>query len=147
MSDVERLRDVERVWNAALAVAAEERSAFLDQACAGDEWLRREVASLLEHDRPTSGFLERPALYEVTAMHAMDRESLVGQEVGGYRLTAVLGVGGMGDVYRAMDITLGREVALKVLSRALTPQPSDIRRFEAEARAASALNHPNIVTI
>jgi serine/threonine protein kinase len=147
MSDADRFRDVERMWTAALAIDEEGRAAFLEQACAGDDWLRHEVASLLSHDESSAQFLEQPAVYEVAAMDASDRESLVGHEIDGYRITAVLGVGGMGDVYRAVDVTLGREVALKVLSRALMTHTADTQRFEAEARAASALNHPNIVTI
>ena len=138
---------IERTLLEALAQPPADRAAFIDRACAGDDDLRCEVESLLDYEQEERDFLERPAL-EVTARASGTRQdtSLVGREIGVYRLHAFIGAGGMGDVYRACDLTLGRDVALKVLER---PHWSavDFDRFEEEARTASILNHPNIVTI
>jgi serine/threonine protein kinase/tetratricopeptide (TPR) repeat protein len=147
MSSADRLRDIQRVWSAVVDLQRAERRALLDQLCREDAELRREVESLLvESDRMSAGFLERPAIEEVAAGHAAAREALIGQDIGGYRIERLLGTGGMGDVYQALELRLARRVALKVLSRVATSEAERIR-FEEEARAASCLNHPNIVTI
>src|SRR4029077_15181005 len=114
---------------------------FLKKACAGDEALRQEVESLLR-------FIEEPAL-EVAekAMAHEKHESLLGQQLGSYQILSLLGTGGMGVVYKARDTRLKRSVAIKVLPTDQVSDPERKRRFIQEARAASALNHPNIITI
>ena len=124
----------------------EERAAFLDRACAGDEELRREVESLIASHEQASNFIATPALAVAAGLLAR-RDSLVGQTVAHYRVLSLVGEGGMGEVYLAEDTRLGRRVALKLLSAAFTNDDDRMRRFMQEARAASALNHPNILTV
>ena len=142
----DRWREVERIYHAALERDPDQRAAFLREACADDEALRREVQSLLEFDEPANRFLERPAL-EQAARGLAEEPLLARGRIAGYEILSLVGAGGMGEVYRARDLRLGREVALKVLARAAAGGPADLRRFEEEARLASGLNHPNIVTI
>jgi TolB-like protein/predicted Ser/Thr protein kinase len=102
----------------------------------------------MAEDAGVENFLERPALDAVAEVFAQDLgESWIGQKLGSYDVLSLLGEGGMGEVYLARDTTLGREVALKVLSKGIAPEPDYLNRFEEEARLASSLNHPNIVTI
>jgi eukaryotic-like serine/threonine-protein kinase len=125
-----------------------ERAAFLDEACGGDAHLRNEVESLIvSHGRATS-FIETPA-FEVMAESIENsiRESLVGDTLGHYHIIGQLGAGGMGEVYLAEETKLGRKVALKLLPAYFTRDDERVRRFQQEARAVSALNHPNILTI
>ena len=142
----ERWRRVEALYHAGLALPAGERAAFLTDACAGDARLRDEVESLLSAAVDAEGFLERRVSAIVEAA-APPRGAAIGSRVGRYEVTALLGSGGMGDVYRARDARLGRDVAVKVLPDRVTQDPSFVERFSREARAVSALNHPNIVTI
>ena len=143
----ERWAEVERVFHAALELAAGDQEAFLERACGGDDALRREVRSLLDHAGTTGAFLERPALEEEARDFSREAPLLGERDIDGYQILSLEGAGGMGEVYRARDLTLGREVALKVLARSAAGGSADLRRFEEEARLASALNHPNIVTI
>ena len=125
-----------------------ERAAFLDEACAGDEPLRKEVESLLASDEQAQSFIEAPAFGIAVELIADDQVgSMVGEVVGVYKIVDLLGTGGMGEVYLALDTRLGRKVALKFLPSYFTSDKSRVRRFEKEARAASALNHPNILTV
>jgi len=144
-----RWQEIDRLLDAVLEREPPERASFLADACAGDEELRREVESLLTaHDRAEK-FIESPAM-EVAAKAAAAQGkhfSALGRRMGPYRVLSLLGAGGMGEVYLAEDTRLGRRVALKLLPSEFTHDPERIRRFEREARAASALNHPNIVTI
>jgi len=144
----ERWQQIERIYQDALDHEPSTRSAFLDQACAGDADLRREVVSLLEAHKPDDQFLEAPAL-EVTARAlAAEAPRLArGQRLGSYELIAPLGAGGMGEVWRALDPDLNRQVAIKILLSQYSRDPQRLRRFEQEARAAGMLNHPNILAI
>ena len=139
----------EPIVSEALALAGGARAAWLDRACAGDEALRREVESLLAFEHAAASFLERPALEDAARQMGdeLDPAALVGQHVGDYRVDALVGVGGMADVYRARNLPLARDEALKVLVPSPLVRAADRARVEAEARAASRLNHPNIVTI
>jgi serine/threonine protein kinase/tetratricopeptide (TPR) repeat protein len=143
----DRWAEVERLYHDALQHAADERAAFLAEACGGDDAVRREVQSLLDHEEAAAAFLERPALEEEAKGLRHEPSPLGERDIDGYRILSLLGAGGMGEVYRARDLTLGREVAIKVLRRSAAGGPGDLRRFEEEARLASVLNHPNIVTI
>ncbi len=143
----ERWQQLDQLFNAALALEPAERSAFLAQACS-DESLRNEVEALLDGHERAGNFMNRAAL-EIEAQSLAEEkvESVVGQTIGQYTILSSLGVGGMGEVYLAEDGKLGRKIALKLLPAAFTQDEDRVRRFQQEARAASALNHPNIITI
>src|SRR2546425_3655421 len=139
---------VTKLFDDALEHAPEDRSAFLASACAGDLDLLRELESLLAQHDAESGFLESPAVAAVADQIADDAEHLpIGKQLGPYRIEALLGRGGMGEVYRARDTKLGREVAIKVLPAAFSAEADRLHRFQQEACAAGALNHPNILVI
>ena len=144
----ERWKQIEKIYDAALEFDASRRASFLDQACEGDEELRQEVVSLLASNEQAGSFLAEPAT-EVMArgVAAEGDSSQVGRQIGPYQVLSLLGAGGMGEVYLAEDTRLGRKIALKLLPAELTTDADRLRRFEQEARAASALNHPNIITI
>jgi Tol biopolymer transport system component len=140
----ERWREVERIYHEAVARPAAERSAFVAEACGGDEALKGEVESLLAEEAGAAGFLSTPA---VVGMARMDGTSLIGRQVGPYAVQSRLGAGGMGEVYLARDTTLARDVAIKVMPERWAADPVRLARFEREARALAALNHPNIGAI
>src|SRR5262249_26130046 len=144
----ERWQQIESLYYAALDRDATQRAAFLDEACAGDEELRREVESLLAVHEQSEGFLAMPALEVAAQVIAEDQgQTLAGQKINHYQILSLLGAGGMGEVYLAEDTRLGRKVALKLLPQKFTQDSERVLRFQQEARAASALNHPNILTI
>jgi serine/threonine protein kinase len=144
----ERYQQIDRLADAALELGVEERASFLDRACAGDEELRRRVEQLLSAHEREDGFLSAPALEEIAReMAAAQSRSLIGRRLGHYQILSLLGAGGMCEVYLAEDTILGRKVALKLLPAEFTRDQDRLRRFKQEARAASSLNHPNIITI
>ena len=144
----ERWQRIERLYHAALERRATERAAFLDAACADDDALKLEVASLLASDDEAQAFLETPAIHEAAMEFAEAAgQSLVGRRLGSYELLARLGAGGMGEVYRARDVRLDRIVAIKVLAPHLADEPDFRHRFEREARTISQLSHPHICTL
>jgi eukaryotic-like serine/threonine-protein kinase len=144
----DRDRQIEQICSAALDCEPDLRAAFVRDACATDEALRLEVESLLERERRAEAFLVTPAL-DLAARGIADHAGppLVGRQVGTYRLLSLLGAGGMGEVYRARDTTLKRDVAIKVLPMIFTHDPHRQGRFEHEALVLASLNHPNIGTI
>ena len=146
MPDADRWAIVERIYHEAVERPVEERSAFLDSACAGDDVLRHELDSLLANDGLST--LDRSALDVAARELAHDLSpSWAGRTIRGYEILALIGAGGMGEVYRARDRSLGREVALKFLSREVSSDPKRLRRLEREARMLAALNHPRIATL
>src|SRR5215831_17345690 len=138
---------VKRIHQSALDVDSSERAAFLDKSCGGDEALRREVEYLLTYATDAESFLEWPAADLTTAPASEAHETLVGRTVSHYEVLSLLGAGGMGEVYLARDSRLDRTVALKILPGELAQDPERMQRFAIEAKAASALNHPNVATI
>src|SRR6266436_4342557 len=144
----ERWKQVNDLFQSATERAPDERAAFLDEACQGDERLRREVGSLLTSYDRAENFIELPAYQVAPELVTNDRPgALVGKVIGHYRIESLIGVGGMGEVYLARDERLGRKAALKLLPNSLTTDETQLSRFKNEARSASALNHPNILTV
>ena len=144
----ERWKQVNNLFQSAIERAPEERAAFLDESCYGDEGMRREVESLLTSHERAENFIELPAFEvapELVTTHKAG--ALVGKLIGHYRIESLIGVGGMGEVYLARDERLGRKAALKLLPDNLTIDEAQLSRFKNEARSASALNHPNILTV
>ena len=145
----ERWQQVEHLYHAALERGAEERAAFLAEACTGDESLRRDVESLLAYEDQAENFIESPALDVAAKMMAEEQGARVvaGQTIKHYQIISTLGAGGMGEVYLAEDTRLERRVALKFLSALFTQDERHLRRFEQEARSVAALSHPNVCVI
>jgi Tol biopolymer transport system component len=143
----DRQRQISELCHAALERNASDRAAFVREACAGDEALREEVESLLRYEDAADRFIERPAIDEVARLvssHPEPNVDVAGRRLGVYQIEARIGAGGMGEVYRAHDTRLGRDVAIKILPHGFSADPDRQARFEREARVLAALNHPNI---
>ena len=144
----ERWKQVNDLFQSAVERAPGERAAFLDQACHDDQELRREVESLLSSYERAENFIELPAFEVAPELATNSRPAAsIGKVIGHYRIESLIGVGGMGEVYLARDERLGRKAALKLLPHSLTTDATQLGRFKNEARSASALNHPNILTV
>jgi serine/threonine-protein kinase len=144
----ERWNQIENLYHAAVELTSGQRPAFLDQACAGDEELRREVESLLASHEQAHTFIESPPDDVVAGMIAEEQaNTILGRTLGHYKLHSLLGAGGMGEVYRARDLRLDRDVAVKILPEQFAQDAEALRRFEREAKAVAALSHPNILSI
>jgi len=149
--DSAKWRKITELFEAALERPADQRAAYLETACDGDEEVRRRVEEMLAADARENLFMDRPAYNAVgtfvpSLLTQADSQSFSGEMIGDYRLVSELGQGGMGAVYLAYDTRLGRNAALKFLPSRFH-SPERVLRLEREARAASALNHPHILTI
>ena len=139
----ERWTTVDRLFEAALDRAPDDRAAFLREACPDDEALRQEVEALLTHATSAGDFLERPALELLgSVLVEGDSPSLLGRQLGPHRILSLLAIGGMGEVYRARDTRLDRDVAIKVLPEQLALDPDRLARLKREAQVLASLNHP-----
>jgi serine/threonine protein kinase/Tol biopolymer transport system component len=144
----ERERNITSIFHSAIEREPYERGPYLDDVCAGDEALRHEVEQLIKSHASAGSFIDAPAYERGAELLEVDApQRRAGQSIGPYKIISLLGAGGMGEVYRAHDARLGREVALKLLPDSLAGGTEGVRRFQQEARAASALNHPNILAI
>src|SRR5437762_220671 len=143
-----QLGTIEEVFHAALDCEPGQLSAFLDKACAGDEVLRGKVEALLASHQRAGNFIQTPVAALATRI-VENRQTglLIGQTIGHYKILKRIGAGGMGEVYLASDITAGRKAALKLLPTHLTGDAKRLKRFQQEAHAVAALNHPNILTV
>jgi serine/threonine-protein kinase len=140
-------RRVEELYHASAQLPLADRPAFLDNECGENARLREEVEALLLVAEDAERFFEPRGPETTVEPPNAVKGSLIGRNVGPYTVVALIGAGGMGEVYRAIDPRLGREVALKVLQDAFNADPDRLRRFEQEARATAALNHPNILAV
>lgn len=144
----QRWQQIKEIFHSALALPPDERDGFLAKACRGQDSLRKEIESLIRSYEETGSFIDSPAYKIAAPMLADVRKKLeTGYSLGRYRIVSRIGAGGMGEVYLAEDTQLKRRVALKVLPPDLVDRREPLQRFEREARAASALNHPNIITV
>src|SRR5438105_14258931 len=143
-----RFQTIEEIYRAALDREPDQVSAFLDKACKGDQVLRRKVEALLASRQRVGNFIEDSALGIATRIIENGQaDLLVGQTFGHYKISKRIGSGGMGEVYLATDVTAGRKAALKLLPMRFTGDAERLKRFQQEARAVVALNHPNILTV
>lgn len=144
----ERYRQVNALADAALQMTAGRRATFLNEVCGSDRELRQQIEALIAAESGAPAYLEKPLLEELAGdMLARPERELAGRRIENYEVLSRLGSGGIGEVWLARDLTLHREVALKLLSPRFASSPYHTRRFQQEARAASALNHPNIITV
>src|SRR6266508_6039863 len=142
------LETIEDIFHAALDCAPDQLNAFLDKQCAGDEALRHKVEELLAAHRQAGSFVETPiAVLATSIVEDGETDSLTGQTIGHYKVSKLIGAGGMGEVYVASDVRACRKAALKVVPTRFTGDAARLKRFQQEARAVAALNHPNILTI
>src|SRR6266487_1935669 len=143
-----QLQTIEEIFRAALDQEPDQISASLETACEGDELLRREVEVLVASHQRAGSFIEMSAVSLTKKIIQKGRaDLLVGRTIGHYKLSERIGTGGMGEVYLATDIIAGRKAALKLLPTRFTGDAERLKRFQQEARAVVALNHPNILTV
>ena len=144
----ERWLQVDRILAAVLDLPTEGRAAFLTTACAGDEELLAEVQALVAAHDQQDLFLERSGWSDgIRLLAGDDASTVIGETLGDYRIVRRLGAGGVSEVYLAEDSRLPRQVAIKLLASCWAADHDSLQRFRQEALAASALNHPNILTI
>ena len=136
---------IEGIFHAVLELPPDQRPAYLDAACGGDDDLLREVRQLLEQDEKSTAIVDTPTAEQTASLHTAVLPS--GARLGPYRITGLLGAGGMGAVYRAEDTRLGRTVAIKLIRSGAAISAATRQRFEREARAVAALNHPHICAV
>ena len=143
-----QFQTIEQIFYAALEQDSEDVARFLETTCEGDELLRGEVEALLASRQRVGSFIETPAVGITTRIIENGQaDLLVGQTFGHYKISERIGSGGMGEVYLATDVTAGRKAALKLLPMRFTGDAERLKRFQQEARAVVALNHPNILTV
>ncbi len=147
--NAERWQKVKGLFDVALEIPSAKREEFLDNACMGDDDLRREVEKLLASFENAESFMEQPAAREVASViiKAETKNLEAGKCFGHYEIVRRIGAGGMGEVYLAQDKKLDRKVAIKILNEQFSQHESNLNRFIREAKAASGLNHPNILVI
>lgn len=145
--DSERLKRIEEIYHAALEVRSGEREEFLRNLCGGDTQLHREVESLLAFEDTFDSFIDTPPASLAAEVLSEEETDFTGERLAHFRIVSRIGRGGMGTVYLAMDTNLDRNVAIKFLDRTFNQFPEHLHRFTLEAKSASALNHPNIITI
>lgn len=144
----ERWQQIEKLFYSILEVEPSRRDDFLDEACGGDEELHRALKSLLASIDEGGTFFETLRAEVAAEIINEDKAgAMTGRTLGRYRFLSPLGAGGMGEVYRALDTRLDREVAVKILPERLAANPEALLRFEREAKAVAALSHPNILSI
>ena len=143
-----RFQTIEEIFLAALEQEPDQVRAFLDTTCEGDVILRREVEALLASDQRAGRFIEKSAVGLATkVIQNQEADSLVGQTIDHYKISESIGIGGMGEVYLAIDIVARRKAALKLLPLRFTGDAERLKRFQQEAHAVVGLNHPNILTV
>ena len=143
-----RWHQIEHLYNEAVEMEERQRTAFLREACAADDELRRDVEKLLAAQTSAASFMEEPALSEIAPEFVASASlSWAGRQIGNYQFVSLVGAGGMGEVYRARDTKLKREVAIKILPGEFSRDPDRISRLEREAVVLASLNHPNIAAI
>ena len=143
-----RFQTIEDIFRGAQEQEPNQIGTFLEKACGGDELLRRKVEALLNSREPASTFIETSAVGLATkVLQNQHGQSLIGETIGHYKISERIGSGGMGEVYLATDIAAGRKAALKLLPMRFASDAGRLNRFQQEARAVVALNHPNILTV
>ena len=145
--DSERWQKVKDLFDAVVGLSPDKREKLLVKSCGGDEDLRREVEKLLASSDDAESFMEKPAAEAVAGLNVEPKNLAAGTSFGHYEIIKQIGAGGMGEVYLAEDTKLERQVAVKILNEKFAAHESNLQRFVQEAKAASALNHPNILVI
>ncbi|MEP7037525.1 MAG: hypothetical protein ABI891_04210 [Acidobacteriota bacterium] len=147
--DTEKLKKIEKIYHDALIISPDELESFFAKHCGEDKDLRREVESLLSYRKTSDNFLDTPPESLAAEMFAEQgkKTDMIGKQIRHYKIIELLGKGGMGEVYLAEDTKLRRKIAPKLLSPEFYADNERKKRFEKEAQAISALNHPNIITI
>jgi len=147
MNEVEHWQRVKKLFHAVVELPTAQRAGFLSDACGEDSDLRREVESLLASHERSGTFIDSPAYEAAAELIVNDKAQLnAGQHIGSYEIVSFISRGGMGEVYLAQDRRLSRKVSAEDLAGFVARERDRLRRFEQEARAASALSHPNIIT-